>query len=185
MIEFKEDQNDENKPEGILKRRLIEKRFAKQDVTDKPDRGDHDCKHRNRPDHDHDAHECDPLELQIIGNPAPSRLVWCLRRHLNPSVTVLFVTTLACLPAIRHCGWRTVAGVPGAAIDQRWSQASAAKAREWQGTKWRHKSVQELVGKDGGPIETRDVSDIEKKRRVAALILKIAARSRVSLSRGD
>jgi hypothetical protein len=37
--------------------------------------------------------------------------------------------------------------------------------------------VQELVGKDGGPIETSDVSEIEKKRRVAALILKIAGRS--------
>jgi hypothetical protein len=50
-----------------------------------------------------------------------------------------------------------------------------------QSDKWRHKSVQELVGKDGGPIEHSEVSAIEKKRLVAALILTMAAgRSRVS-----
>jgi hypothetical protein len=40
-----------------------------------------------------------------------------------------------------------------------------------QPEKWRDKSETEVFGKGGGPIE---VSPIEKKRRVVALILKVA-----------
>lgn len=47
-----------------------------------------------------------------------------------------------------------------------------------QPEKWRELSKHEVTGKDGGPIETKDVSDIEAAQRVAYMLGQAIARQR-------
>lgn len=49
------------------------------------------------------------------------------------------------------------------------TQAISLWLRNRQGQKWRDKIDHELTGKDGGPIETKDVSPIDFARRAAFL----------------
>lgn len=74
----------------------------------------------------------------------------------------------------RHAGARTafleeglIGAETGPMVTSRMFALKNAAPHEW-----REKQDVELTGKDGGPIETKDVSDLEIARRVAFLLAK-------------
>jgi hypothetical protein len=57
----------------------------------------------------------------------------------------------------------------------RWRDTEREMRAEYEPTAWKETSVNEQVGKDGGPIETKDVysgADIERRRGLVSRITR-------------